>query len=168
MSLTSGMAWSLGVEVVPHELAADHEQGEAGHRLEPGDPVDQLRSDQRESEQAEGRQEHTAGEDWKAALLWHGARDRRDRQRVVELQGDVGERDCHDREKDGPGHVKLHSKRVRVEVSPRTGSAAVPGSGAVLTGPAGVATPPYESRPSICLNADDQGERPVDRDQSPV
>src|SRR3989442_10734855 len=70
--------------------------------------------------------------------------------RVVELKRDDGDRDGHDRKKDGAGHVSLHSKRVRVEVSPRTVSAAVPGSGAVLTGPAGVAAPPYESAPSIC------------------
>src|SRR5439155_21753376 len=48
-----------------------------------------------------------------------------------------------------PCVMRLQSQQVVVEFSPRTVSAAVPSSCAVLTGPAGVATPPYESSPSI-------------------
>src|SRR5205823_2349267 len=141
LSLTSGIrVSSLGAEVVVDELATDHEQGEAGHGLQPRDPVDQLRADQREAEKAQRGQEHATGKDRQATLRWHRAGDRRDRERVVELKGDVGERDRRDRKQDGTGHPK-----PPLESSPSRGLAA----NHVRRGP-GRSAPAQASTPSCC------------------
>src|SRR5207302_676365 len=66
------------VEKRPDQLAADDHQDNAGHRFQPEQTLDQLRTDDREPEQAQRRQRDTSAQDEDSLRRSNCAGDRRD------------------------------------------------------------------------------------------